>query len=184
LRSERFNLVSDQGEQVPAGDYFVHVRYENPGPAAARQKDDTSARARDTYPADALWTGVVQSAVFPVHVAAKAADTTYCELPTRMEFVVHSSGQVMWRWDKTSFEPAVLVSRPGFHLGCQTALSEYVGEDRGSTDSTTAAEVIRTHGRESSRSLGGIPDRDRASSSMRGLGMGTTVPEGKKLGWS
>lgn len=61
-QSERFYLLSAEGESVPPGDYLLLLNYDNPD-----------------------WAGVLQTGALPLHVAAKAADTSWCELPSRVE---------------------------------------------------------------------------------------------------
>ncbi|MFN8179300.1 MAG: hypothetical protein U0167_15315 [bacterium] len=171
-RSELFMLLSRNGEQIPPGDYLVHVWYENAPEHGAR-----GANREVDADSVSVWKGVVTTAPFPVHVAATEADTTRCELPTRVVFRAWPDGQLTWRWDETSFEPAVIVSRPGYHLGCETVVKRYVGQ---TVDFGDPQAVTDAFGSSWSWSLGGIPRRNERSESALAGNSGSAVG-GKEL---
>lgn len=162
--TERFYLLSPEGEPVPPGDYLLRLTYDNP-----------------------TWAGVLQTAPLPLYVSASAADTTWCELPSRVEVVEQPTGQLMWRWDDGSFEPATIVSRPGYHLGFSVEVRKFIGDEPVKAppreDETALAEFFRTFGSEWSRNLGGgLPRRPvSGASGLTGPGIREALADGQVL---
>jgi hypothetical protein len=144
-RGELFFLLSEEGQSIPAGDYVVHLVYRNTGEGVRTfRNDDDGCPSGEPYPPGVFWSGSVGTPLFPLYVAARVADTTRCELPTGVRLVELPQGQLAWGWDADSFEPAEIVSRPGYHVGyrveTRTALeAEPVYGSDPATDSTLVA---------------------------------------------
>ena len=175
-RSEPFYLLSPDGSQVPSGDYLVHVTYANPG------EDSLATREEPRRAPGVVWRGAVRTAAFPLHVRTKAADTTRCALPTHAVFK-EWMGQLAWQWDRNSFEPTVLISRPGYYLASETTVSA-------SIDSTSAIGPVelRTDVASTARSplgkfqvLEGIPRPSESWVGAAGPGFRELLTGGRRL---
>ncbi len=166
-RAERFYLLSDDGEQVPPGDYLVHVSYRNEG----WERRGKRARRMGEPDSDPLgsgvrWSGTVDSGSFALHVEAGNADTSHWELPTRISITSDSAGLPTFLWDETSFEPVVVVSRPGYHVSCGTTITEYIDD-----------EPVESRPRRS----GGLPKRGGVAARFSGPKFREALSEGRQL---
>jgi hypothetical protein len=187
-RGELFFLLSEDGQNIPSGDYVVHLIYRNSG-AGTRliASNGDECPTEEPYPPGVLWTGTVGTPLFSLHVAAREADTTRCELPTRVLLSERENGQVMWQWDPDSFEPIELISRPGFHLGSETVIRKSLGStlveapDPALADSASLARFHRTFLGAWSRQLGGLPDRRVGAGAVTGPAIREALTKGEPL---
>ena len=125
---ETFHLLADDGEQIPPGDYQVHLEYSNPGAVERVHWGDDGCPESEPYPAGVVWSGSLSTRAVPLHIRDKGPERLPCELPTRINIIASKSGRLLWGWDFTSFEPDTLTVRPGFVVGCRTDVRKHVGE--------------------------------------------------------
>lgn len=186
-RRARFYLLSNEGEQVPPGDYLVHVAYRNTGWDQRAEFAKHSRRPqRDSIEPGAHWSGTVASAEFTLHVVAKVADTTRCELPSRVWVSTGPDGLPGFQWDPTSFQPVMLRSRPGYHVSCQTAVTKYIGDEPvrfrypASRDSAAWADFMQIYSW-GWMQRGGFPTRGERAVGLAGPRIREGLTDGQKL---
>jgi hypothetical protein len=109
-----FSLVGISGEQIPAGAYDVSIRYRNEGDCSRYRVAQECIGSDLPSP---LWAGTVETGALRLRILHREADTTHCRLPTAISvFWDEERGSVEWAYAPDSWEGAVLISQPGFHL--------------------------------------------------------------------
>ncbi len=169
-RSESFALLSGSGQQVPAGDYLVHVEYENEGADSRPYWNEDGRMDREPYAPGSVWAGRLETASLPIHIRSCEPKRLPCELPKRVVISTFRNGQLMWSWDPGSFEPDTLTVRPGFVVGFRAECRKYRNSglleapDSRTADSLVVRRFRETYGAGRSSSLGGLPRPDRLGS--------------------
>jgi len=134
------HLLSEQGEQIPAGEYVVTAIYENDGGQKVEAYLDSTGQYRQrAYEGPrALWTGKIESQPCAVTILPASEGMVEVDVPSAL-FVDSSRipGQIGWSYNDTS---KIRVSkRPGFALGNRWHLETRV-------DGTTVSEYPRGEG--------------------------------------
>jgi hypothetical protein len=134
------HLLSERGEQIPAGEYSVTAIYENDGGGKIEAYlDSTSQYRRRVYDGRwTLWTGKIESQ--PCAVTILPASEGMVEVAVPKTLVVDSTrapGQIGWTYKETS--QVRVNKRPGFALGNRWHLETRV-------DGATISEYPRGDG--------------------------------------
>jgi len=117
LRVTRY-LLSDEGEQIPPGEYDVFVTFSNDGGDGLRtiQVGEGDGGKFDTipYPDGTLWTGAIESGPVRLTVLPADPDTVSFEMPTRIS-ITNYGGQLSWEFDRDRLAQVTVTVAPGFH---------------------------------------------------------------------
>ncbi len=116
----RVHLLSNDGEQIPPGQYEVHAIYENVGMSAAFTYRDSVAHPDEgIHPAPSrLWTGTIESDPVAVEILYTESDPTELRIPAGVTFKdFEELSQIAVYWDFASVTSVTVMRRPGFAIG-------------------------------------------------------------------